>query len=206
MILKKPKSKLGPYDHGRKMSMKAFEFAKVDDNCLIELARGYLVVSEVANWNHGSQIIAITDVLHEYKALNRGKIYAILGSQECKLRILEWESERHPDVSVYFTEPKKPWNREMWRRWLPELVVEVVSEGSRERDYIHKREEYWSLGIKEYWIVDAKLEQVVILRRGKSDWIEKTLGSEDAIETKLLPGFKLPSRAIFEAAEKEDIC
>ena len=72
------------------------------------------------------------------------------------------------------------------------------------RDYIHKREEYWSLGIKEYWIVDAKLEQVVILRRGKSDWIEKSLGPDDAIETKLLPGFKLPCRVIFEAAGEQD--
>ena len=92
----------------------------------------------------------------------------------------------------------------MWRRWLPEMTIEVVSDDSRERDYIHKREEYWTLGIKEYWIVDVKLQQVVILRRGKSDWIEKTLGPDDVCETKLLPGFKLPCRAIFEAVGDAD--
>ena len=205
MLIAKRKTKIGAHHHGRKMSLEAFEFAKVEDGWLAELARGYLVVSEVANWAHGSQIIAIKRPLEVYAATQPGIIYAVLGSMECKLRVPKFESERHPDISIYFTVPKKPWDRTMWRRWLPELTIEVVSDDSRERDYIHKREEYWSLGIKEYWIVDAKLEQVIILRRGKSDWIEKTLGPDDTCETKLLPGFKMPCGTIFEAAgDKED--
>ena len=200
MIVAKPKTKIGPYDHGRKMSLKAFEFAKVEDGFLAELARGYLVVSEVANWAHGAQIIAIKRPLEVYASTYPGTIYAVLGSMECKLRVPKFESERHPDISVYFTEPKKPWDRMMWRRWLPELTIEVVSDDSRERDYTNKRDEYWNLGIKEYWIVDAKLAQILILKRGKSDWTEKTLGPDDHCETKLLPGFKLGCRAIFEAA------
>ena len=79
----------------------------------------------------------------------------------------------------------------MWRTWFPDLIVEVVSESSRDRDYTEKRDEYWALGVKEYWIVDAKLNQVLILKRGRSQWTETTLGREDACETKLLPGFKL---------------
>ena len=52
--------------------------------------------------------------------------------------------------------------------------------------------------------MDAKLEQVLILRRGRSQWIEKTLGRGDICETKLLPGFKLPCEAIFDAAVEGD--
>src|SRR5438552_154023 len=115
MILKKPKTKLGFYDHGRKMSMKAFEFAKVEENCLIELARGYLVVSEVANYAHAMQILAINRPLHVYDAMHPGTIHAILGSMDCKVQVPKFESERHPDISVYFTKPKKPWDRMMWR-------------------------------------------------------------------------------------------
>src|SRR5262249_8493397 len=117
----------------------------------------------------------------------------------CKLPIRRWESERLPDIAVYLTRPKGKKDRTLWRTWLPELIVEVVSESSRDRDYTEKREEYWSLGIKEYWIVDAKLQQVVILRRGKSAWIEKVLGADGKIETKLLPGFKLDCKSIFDA-------
>lgn len=204
MILKKPKAKIGPYDHGRRMSLKTFEFAPVEEGFLCELARGYIVVSEVANYPHAMQIVAITGPLWACRESNPGLIHAILGTMDCKLPIPQWESERHPDIAVYMTRPKGKKDRTLWRTWLPDLTIEVVSESSRERDYIHKREEYWTLGVKEYWIVDAKLEQVLQLRRGKSDWIEKVLGPKDHIETKLLPGFKLACRAIFEAAGEVD--
>jgi hypothetical protein len=41
---------------------------------------------------------------------------------------------------------------------------------------------------------------VTTLRRGKSDWVVKELHAGDVCETKLLPGFKLPCQAIFDAA------
>jgi hypothetical protein len=201
MILTEPK--IGPRQHGRKMSLKAFEFAEVEEGFVAELARGYLVVSEIANLPHGLQIAFIRDHLGFYRLQNPGVIHATLNAMECKLLIPEWDSERHPDVAVYLHAPKGPKNRTLWRTWIPELVVEVVSESSRDRDYTEKRDEYWSLGVKEYWIVDAGLRQVLALRRGRSQWIEKTLGPEDHCETKLLPGFKLPCQAIFDAAGAE---
>jgi Uma2 family endonuclease len=123
---------------------------------------------------------------------------------ECKVLIPEWESERHPDIAIYLTPPRNRKGRTMWRSWFPDLVIEVVSESSRDRDYTENRDEYWSLGVKEYWIVDADMKQVLTLRRGKADWIEKTLGPDDACETKLLPGFKISCQAIFDAAGEAD--
>src|SRR5207248_619445 len=114
-------------------------------------------------------------------------IFAVLGAAECKLLVRMWESERHPDLSVYLTQPKGPQDDKLWRRWLPQLVIEVVSERSADRDYIDKRQEYWDLGIKEYWIVDAVREQVLLLRRGKADWLEKCLDPAGIITSKLLP-------------------
>jgi hypothetical protein len=205
MILAKTtaKPKIGLHHHGRRMSLKAFEFAQVEEGCLVELARGYLVVSEVANYLHAMQIVAIKSLLWAYYNANPGVIHAILGTMECKLLVPDWESERHPDIAVYLTAPKGKKDRTLWRTWVPELVIEVVSEGSRDRDYTEKRDEYWTLGVKEYWIADAKLQQVLVLRRGRSKWTEKTLGPADVCETKLLPGFKLPCRAVFDAAGDE---
>lgn len=206
MIIAKTKrtAKIGPQHHGRKMSLRAFEFAKTEEGFVYELARGYIVVSEVANYLHAMQIVAIMRALWSYDAANPGVIHAILGGADCKLLVFDWESERHPDISVYLTKPRGPKNRNLWRRWIPELAVEVVSESSRDRDYVEKRDEYWSLGAKEYWIVDAKLRQVLALRRGRSQWIERPLGPDDTLETKLLPGFRLPCREIFAAAAEGD--
>jgi Uma2 family endonuclease len=203
MILTKTKSKIGPRHHGRKMSLRAFEFAQVQDGYFCELARGYIVVSEVANFAHARRAAFIRKHLDHFHVENPDSLYEILVGTECKLLIPQWESERHPDIAVYLTAPKGRRDRAMWRTWLPDLCIEVVSESSRDRDYTEKRDEYWTLGVKEYWIVDAKLEQVLILKRGRSHWTEKTLGPANVCESKLLPGFKLPCRAIFEAAEAE---
>jgi len=194
------KATIGPRHHGRKMSLKAFEYAQVDDGYLYELARGYIVVSEVPNFAHARQAAFIRTRLGHYHVENPDSIYEILVGMECKLLIPQWESERHPDIAVYLTAPQGRTDRTLWRRWVPELTIEVVSESSRDRDYTEKRDEYWTLGVKEYWIVDAKLAQVLILKRGRSQWTEKALGPADIWETKLLPGFQLACRAVFEAA------
>jgi Uma2 family endonuclease len=203
MIPTKTRGKIGPRHHGRKMPLRAFEFAQVEDGYLYELARGYIVVSEVPNYYHALRTAFIRKRLEHYHFENPDAFHVILGTMECKLLVPEWESERHPDVAVYLTAPKGRKDRTMWRTWIPDLVIEVVSESSRDRDYTEKRDEYWTLGVKEYWIVDAKLRQTLILKRGRSQWTEKTLGPEAVCETKLLPGFKLPCQAIFEAAGEE---
>lgn len=204
MIVTKSIVKIGPQHHGREMSLRAFEFAKTEDGYLYELARGYIVVAEVANYFHGMQIDLILDYLRTFKTSNRGLIHAILENMACKLLIPEWDSERHPDIAVYLTAPKGKKDRTVWRTWIPELTIEIVSEGSRDRDYTEKRDEYWTLGVKEYWIVDAKLEQVLFLKRGRSKWIERTLGPADDCETRLQPGFKLSCREFFETAREKD--
>ena len=131
----KAKPKIGPQQHGRKMSLRAFEFAQVEEGCIAELARGYLVVSEVPNFPHARRTALIRKRLDQYDGNSPGVIYEILTSMECKLLVPEWESERHPDIAVYLTAPKGKKDRTLWRTWIPELVIEVVSERSRDRDY-----------------------------------------------------------------------
>ncbi len=204
MILTRAKMKIGRRDHGRKMSLKAFEFVETEEGWHYELARGYVVVSDVPSFPHMRRASLIRKRVDQYDGASPGLIYEVLTGTECKLLIPALESERHPDISIYLTPPRNRKGRTMWRTWFPDLVVEVVSESSRDRDYTEKRDEYWSLGVKEYWIVDASVQQVLVLRRGRSDWIEKTLGPDDICETKLLPGFKLPCAAIFAAAGEEE--
>lgn len=203
----KRKIKVGPLDHGRKMSLKAFEFAETEEGYHYELSRGVIAVSNIANYYHALIGACIRNALVTHQAAHPTAIHVILTEMASKLLIERWESERHPDIAVYLSKPKGPKDRKMWRTWLPEFVIEVVSARSEHRDYVEKREEYWTLGIKEYWIVDAQRELVILLRRGKSDWIEKRLGRADICTTKLLPGFKLPCKAIIDAAaaaEDED--
>jgi len=201
----KTKTKIGPQHQGHKMPLRTFEFAEVEPGYNYELARGFIVVSGIPDFYHGGQVDVIDYCLQVYRASNPGVIYRVCSGADCKLIVDRWESERHPDRAVYLSRPAGKKNDKTWRTWIPDVIVEVVSARSVDRDYVEKREEYWDLGVKEYWIVDAAMGKITQLRRGKSDWLAKELFAGDVVETKLLPGFKLPCQPIFDAAaEHED--
>ena len=97
----------------------------------------------------------------------------------------------------------------------PDMVVEVLSYSTRNRDLTIKKDTYEAQGVKEYWIVDpwAKSVTVYLLRDGKyefsglyQNWSEDELArlSEDEraavefeIPVNVLDGFKVKIKNIF---------
>ncbi len=167
--------KIGPADRGRRMSLEEFEHAKVQEGYLYELSRGIITVVDVPKGPHALQLIAIRRQLSRYDVFHPGRIEGIMGSMECKLLIGDLESERHPDVAIYLSSPPDPKSKDFWSKWVPEIVIEIVSPSSRKRDYEEKPDEYLELGVQEYWIVDAPKRQMVVMRRSKDRWIKKTI-------------------------------
>ena len=52
----------------------------------------------------------------------------------------------------------------------PDMVLEVVSRSSVQKDYVTLRQAYWEAGIPEYWLIDAREEEIhfeiLIWRKG----------------------------------------
>jgi Uma2 family endonuclease len=44
---------------------------------------------------------------------------------------------------------------------IPDLVVEVLSEGNKSHDVVKKKELYQRFGIKEYWIIDPETKEAI---------------------------------------------
>jgi len=82
----------------------------------------------------------------------------------------------------------------------PELAVEVLSPGveNERRDREAKLKLYGSRGIREYWIVDWRLQQVEVYRRDQAMLqLVSTLFAEDVLTSPLLPGFSCPVARLF---------
>lgn len=77
----------------------------------------------------------------------------------------------------------------------PNLVVEVLSESTRRRDEVMKRQLYERYGVDEYWIVDPIANHLTVYRREQNAFVRVETG--DVITTPLLPGFSLALAGVF---------
>lgn len=179
------------------MSLRAFEPAAWEDGHLYELARGIVVMSEVPGYEHAMVVKSLRDLLRDYERDHPGRIHAVLGTMECKVLVESLATERHPDLAVYRDAPPVSAGKNPWKAWVPDIVVEVVSVGSADGDYVEKREEYLAAGIKEYWILDGIRRQILQLKRTGDRWKEAFLGEDDCLETRLLPGLRLEIASLF---------
>ncbi len=190
--------KLCPSDQGRRLSLDEFAGAELEDGALYELARGVVVVSDVPGLLHLFVLKAIQRRLWSYSEANEGAIVVIAGGGECSITLPTLVSQRHPDLALYLTPP--PPGERPWRRWTPEIVVEVVSKSSGTRDRIEKREEYLAAGVRESWIVDPGREDATLLRREGDRWSEEA--TDERIVTSLLPGLEIDLPSVFAAGRE----
>ena len=152
---------IGPADQGLRMTLQEFIEADWQGGWLYELARGVLDVTEVPLPPHALTVNRVADLFALFNRAHPGIIYLRGGGGECRIRLEGMQSDRHPDQAIYLSPP--PAGPSPWSRWVPAIVVEVVSKGGEDRDYVEKREEYLRFGITEYWILDPMLRRLLVL-------------------------------------------
>jgi Uma2 family endonuclease len=189
---------IGPGDHGRRMSLDEFDAAEPVAGRIYELGRGVIIVVDVPNPRHFRIVNAIRLQLTAYQLAHPDKVDAIAGGGECKILVSGLESERHPDIAAYADPP--PDDADVWSTYVPLLIVEVVSPGSEHRDYVEKREEYLSFGVKEYWIVDDAKGQMLALTRFRGQWRDRVVHPGEIYPSKVLPGLDFDLAKVFAAA------
>jgi Uma2 family endonuclease len=83
----------------------------------------------------------------------------------------------------------------------PDLVVEIASPGTRNRDETIKRRLYERFNVTEYWIVDPEIGAIRVYRRSGEYFerpFELSAESNDVLTTPLLPGLRIERAELFE--------
>jgi Uma2 family endonuclease len=104
-----------------------------------------------------------------------------------------------PDV-LYISRERAGVLTEKQMRGAPDLVVEILSPGTRKTDEVTKRRLYERSAVNEYWVVDPELDAIKIYRRVEGTFArvaELTAETGDTLTTPLLPGFAVSLAAVF---------
>jgi Uma2 family endonuclease len=82
----------------------------------------------------------------------------------------------------------------------PDLVIEILSPGTRRTDERTKRDRYARFGVLEYWIVDPELETIKVQRLiadGYGSPREFALERGERVSSPLFPGLELALDQVF---------
>jgi Uma2 family endonuclease len=137
-----------------------------DDGNKYELVRGELFVTPPPTPTHETIVARLSGLLEPYvRAQHLGLVYH-------PRSVVRFEgSEVEPDLMVRQPPPSRD---AAWEDWHPpSLVGEVISESTRRRDRLQKREFYLAAAIGEYWIVDGEQRTVSTVRAGHDEVVER---------------------------------
>lgn len=180
------------------LRMQADEFLELpDDGYKYELLDGVVVMSPRATPPHQKVAGVIFNQICNYLGKNSvGEVFF-----EVDVHLGEGPEGGDlvyaPDVVFVRTERI----RDMTDRIIgaPDLVVEVISRGSRKMDTTTKREDYQRFGASEYWIADPRRKSITFLRLHGTEFVE-VQPEGDRFVSQAVPGFVLdlePVRAAF---------
>ncbi len=81
----------------------------------------------------------------------------------------------------------------------PDLVVEVLSEGTEERDRGYKFRRYAKENVREYWIVDPEKQFVEVYQNSETGYrLSGKYSGHHEIHSAIFPGLKCKAANIFE--------
>jgi Uma2 family endonuclease len=100
-----------------------------------------------------------------------------------------------PDVLFVSTERLSIIRDQVWGP--PDLVAEVLSHGTENRDRGEKLGWYRQYGVRECWLVDLHQERVTIVDFTGALPVERVARGVDAIRSSVLPALQLTASAVF---------
>lgn len=188
--------RIGPSSAG--MSLKPKEFDLITDyvrGYRYELIKGVLIVNAIPGPAQASPNEILGYALWDYaKNHPTGKALDYTLPEQ---HIRVGKDRRQADRVIWTGLGRRP----RVSKDVPTIAIEFVSAGKRNaiRDYETKRDEYLSVGVVEYWIIDRFRRTLTVHRKTAKKPI--VMGEFETYETKLLPGFVLHLDEIMVAAD-----
>ena len=163
------------------------------DDKRYELIDGELYLAPSPTTVHQSISGALFAAIRHYVVSNDvGRVYAAPLDV-----VLSNEDVLQPDI-LYISSRRENIITEINIQGAPDLVVEILSPGTADRDRTVKRARYFVHGVQEYWIVDPQAKTIEVLTAGQDDFETVQVYAEDtSLASPVLEGFGVDVGTIF---------
>jgi Uma2 family endonuclease len=189
--------KLGPADHGRRLTFEEYMGGDYAEGYQYELIDGKLYVSPLPNSPQDYVLRWLEKLLSRYSEKHPEVINHITTAARVFVPGRTDVTVPEPDLTAYQDYPHDLPIAEMrWEDFKPLLVVEILSLDDPDKDLVRNVDLYLQVpSIKEYWVLDTREDvehpSLIAHRRYRKRWIIDRFASDETYTTKLLPGFRL---------------
>ena len=158
-----------------------------------ELLDGELVMTPAPGERHQSVSIRLGSKLFQFVDENRlGEVY----SAPFDVVLSDWDVVQ-PDL-LFVSNARADIITDANIQGAPDLVVEILSPSTAERDKTFKYALYAEHGVGEYWIVDTDAKTITVLLLGERGFAVEGIYEEgETLESPMLGGFELGLVDIF---------
>jgi Uma2 family endonuclease len=178
---------LSKADHGRFTTLEEFADADFEEPWTYERVNGRLVVMSPEGTRHVVQAVPWHTRLGAYSLDHPETIQAVVSQAWITISL---KNTRIADLGVYLGGKLEELDIP---NQVPDIVFEFVSfsKRDRKRDYVSKRADYQTIGVREYMIVDRYDQKVTVLTLTESGYPEQVLTRDQTYYSPLLPGFQV---------------
>lgn len=168
----------------------------VEENKKMEFVNGEILFHSPVKFQHNNATVLLGMLLKAFVAKHK---LGFVGVE--KIMVSLTRNDYEPDVCFFGDEKAKNFTAKQMKFPAPAFVVEVLSDSTAKNDRETKFQDYAAHGVGEYWIIDAEKETVeqYFLQDERYQLLLKA--KDGAIESVVLPKFKVPIRAIFDESE-----
>ncbi|HLF00924.1 MAG TPA: Uma2 family endonuclease [Anaerolineales bacterium] len=171
---------------------KYLEVSQPNDGNLIEVLGGELIMAASPMPIHQKVVFRVAKLLDAFVGPRKlGEVYI------APMDVVLGDDLAEPDVLFVSTARKDIIKRERIVG-APDLVVEVLSLSTSQRDLRYKWDLYARSGVREYWVVNPEAETVEVLMLAENEYKRHALAEKEVdVTSTVLDGFSVAAKELF---------
>ena len=165
-----------------------------EDENRYELINGELYMAPAPSWEHQESIGNLFSFLRDFV---RGNGLGRIVASPIDVYLSE-EDVFQPDI-VFVSVERLDVIHSSGVHGAPDLVIEMLSPSTEQRDLTIKRERYAMFDVKEYWLADPIAKTITVLRLRNGAFEQAGVYTAGTVlETPLLPGLRVDVSEVFD--------